>query len=109
MTDAPVCLTLVIARSLRAELFDYLSEQSDLVSGFTASEAAGHGREVRLQSAAEQVKGHAEEVIVRTILERQNAMKLLERLNSAFTGARIVYWTTPVTEFGVIDDAGSSS
>jgi hypothetical protein len=35
-----VCLTLIAGRSLRDELFDYLSEQCDLVSGFTASDAA---------------------------------------------------------------------
>ena len=64
-----VCLTLVAARSLRAELFDYLTEQRDLVSGFSASDAAGHGPDVRLQTSTEQVKGHANEVLVRTILK----------------------------------------
>ena len=33
-----VCLTLIVGRALRDELFDYLSEQRDLVSGFTASD-----------------------------------------------------------------------
>ncbi|MBI5260637.1 MAG: DUF3240 family protein [Bradyrhizobium sp.] len=103
MTGEPVCLTLVLARSLRDELFDFISEQSDLVSGFTASEAAGHGPEVRLRTSAELVKGHADEILVRTILERQNAKRLLERLKSAFAGTRLMYWITPVAEFGVID------
>jgi len=43
MSTERVCLTLIAARSLRDELFDYLSEQRDLVPGFTASDAAGHG------------------------------------------------------------------
>lgn len=98
-----VCLTLVAGRSLRDELFDYLSEQRDLVSGFTASDAAGHGPDVRLQTSAERVKGHADELIVRTILLPQDAAQLLERLKAAFAGSRIVYWITPVSEFGVID------
>ena len=51
MTAEFVCLTLIAARSLRDELFDYLSEQRDLVSGFTASDAAGHGPDVRLQTS----------------------------------------------------------
>ena len=68
MSAEPVCLTLIAARELRDELFDYLSEQRDLVSGFTASDGAGHGPDVRLQTSAEQVKGHADEVMVRTIL-----------------------------------------
>ncbi|MDH6260462.1 DUF3240 family protein [Bradyrhizobium sp. BR13661] len=98
-----VCLTLIAGRSLRDELFDYLSEQRDLVSGFTASDAAGHGPDVRLQTSAERVKGHADELIVRTILEAQAAAELLERLKAAFVGSRIVYWIVPVSEFGVID------
>lgn len=105
MTGEPVCLTLIAARQLREELFDYLSEQRDVVSGFTASDGAGHGPTVRLQTAAEQVKGHADEVLVRIILQRQGAERLLARLKTAFAGTRLVYWIMPVMEFGVIDDA----
>jgi hypothetical protein len=103
MSAELVCLTLIAARSLREELFDYLSAQRDLVSGFTASDAAGHGPDVRLQTPGEQVKGHANDLIVRTILQTQDATQLLERLNTAFAGSRIVYWITSVSEFGVID------
>ncbi len=103
MSAELVCLTLIAARSLRDELFDYLSEQRDLVSGFTASDAAGHGPDVRLQTSAEQVKGHADELMVRTILQVQEAAVLLERLKTAFAGSRIVYWIMPVSEFGVMD------
>jgi hypothetical protein len=104
MSAENVCLTLIAARSLRAELFDYLSEQHDLVSGFNASDAAGHGPDVRLQTSAEQVKGHADEVLVRTVLKAEDAAQLLERLKEAFAGSRLVYWIMPVTAFGAIDD-----
>ena len=104
MTAHPVCLTLIAARSLREELFDYLREQRDLVSGFTASDAAGHGPTVRLQTSAEQVKGHADEVLIRIVLERQDAARLLVRLKTVFSGTRLVYWIMPVIETGVIDD-----
>jgi hypothetical protein len=104
MTTEPVCLTLIAARNLREELFDYLSEQRDLVSGFTASDGAGHGPAVSLQSTAEQVKGHADEVLVRIILERQHAGQLLARIKTAFVGAKVVYWIVPVIEFGLADD-----
>ena len=103
MTTELVCLTLTAALSLRDELFDYLGEQRDLISGFTASDAAGHGPDVRLQTPAEQVKGHADEVLVRAILLEQDAALLLGRLKTAFTGSRLVYWIMPVSEFGVID------
>jgi Protein of unknown function (DUF3240) len=104
MTTEPVCLTLIAARNLREDLFDYLSEQHDLVSGFTASDAAGHGPTVRLHTTAEQVKGHADEVLVRTILQSGDAERLLDRLRTAFAGTRLVYWIMPVVEFGAIDD-----
>jgi len=103
MTTELVCLTLTAALSLRDELFDYLGEQRDLISGFTASDAAGHGPDVRLQTPAEQVKGHADELVVRIILQAQDAAQLLERLKTAFAGSRMVYWIMPVSEFGVID------
>ena len=103
MTTEFVCLTLIAARSLRDELFDYLGEQRDLISGFTASDAAGHGPDVRLQTPAEQVKGHADELMVRVILLAQDAAQLLERLKTAFAGSRMFYWIMPVSQFGVID------
>jgi hypothetical protein len=92
MSDRPVCLTLIVPRQLREEVFDYLIEQTDLVSGFTASHAAGHGAEVRLQTAA-----------VQMILAERNAAGLLDRLRASFAGTKLVYWTMPVTEFGTID------
>jgi hypothetical protein len=103
MTTELVCLTLTAALSLRDELFDYLGEQRDLISGFTASDAAGHGPDVRLQTPAEQVKGHADELMVRIILQAQDAAQLLERLKTEFAGSRMVYWIMPVSQFGVID------
>lgn len=104
MSAELVCLTLIAARKLREELFDYLSEQHDVVPGFMATDGAGHGPTVRLQTTAEQVQGHADELLVRTILERQDAARLIGRLKTAFTGTRLVYWITPVTGFGVIDE-----
>jgi hypothetical protein len=103
MTGEPVCLTLIAARKLREELFDYLSEQRDLVSGFTASDGAGHGPTVQLHSTTEQVKGHADEVLVRTS-SNGDAARRLARLKTAFAGTKIAYWITPVLEFGVIED-----
>ncbi|MDA9479610.1 hypothetical protein XI03_34960 [Bradyrhizobium sp. CCBAU 65884] len=98
-----VCLTLIAGRALRDELFNFLSEQRDLVSGFTASDVAGHGPDVRLQTLTELVKGHADELMVRTVLGVQEAAQLLERLKATFAGSRIVYWILPVAEFGVIN------
>jgi hypothetical protein len=103
MTSAPICLVLIAPRQLRDELFDELSEQTDLVAGFTASDAAGHGPAVRLHTAAEHVKGHADQVVVRIILQRADADRLLDRLRISFAGTKLVYWILPVTDFGAID------
>jgi hypothetical protein len=103
MTDGPVCLTLIVPHRLRDEVFDYLIEQTDLVSGFTASHGAGHGAEVRLQTAAERVKGHADQTAVQMILAGKDATSLLDRLRVSLAGTKLVYWTMPVTEFGTID------
>ncbi|MBW7968259.1 DUF3240 family protein [Bradyrhizobium sp. BR 10289] len=103
MTDQPVCLTLIVPHRLRDEMFDFLTEQSDLVSGFTAARGSGHGAEVRLLTAAERVKGHADQTIVQVVLAGADAGHLLGRLRVSFAGTKLVYWTTPVTEHGRID------
>jgi hypothetical protein len=103
MIEETVCLTLIVPRKLRDELFDNLSEQADLVSGFTATDAAGHGTKVQLHTAAEHVKGHADQTVVRVILSRTNSHRLLERLRVSFAGTNIVYWVLPVAGFGIID------
>jgi len=41
--------------------------------------------------------------MVSAVLQAQAAVELIERLKKAFTGSRLVYWITPVTEFGRID------
>jgi hypothetical protein len=52
MSAELVCLTLIAARSLRDELFDYLSEQSDIAPGFTASAARGRDDSImRIETA----------------------------------------------------------
>ncbi|TPQ33895.1 DUF3240 domain-containing protein [Bradyrhizobium guangdongense] len=103
MSTAPVCLTLIASRELRDELFDYLGEQADIVSGFTATDAAGHGHDVRLQTQAERVRGHADQVVVRIVLPQLDATRLLDRIKVSLAGTRLVYWIVPVTEFGTID------
>lgn len=102
MTNEMVCLTLIAARQFRDELFDYLGEQSDLVPGFTASDAAGHGADVRLPSPGERVKGYADQLLVRIVLQKASADRLLERLRVSFAGTNLVYWVMPVADFGTL-------
>ena len=87
MIDQPVCLTLIVPHQLRDEMFDFLTEQSDLVSGFTASQGSGH----------------ADQTIVQVVLRGKDASRLLDRVRVSFAGTKLVYWTTPVTERGTIE------
>jgi hypothetical protein len=103
MTTAQVCLTLIVSNAIREELFEYLSQQTELVSGFTASNAEGHGPTERLHSTTEQVKGRADRVLVRIILGASAAQRLIERMQTAFRGSHLVYWMMPVSRAGVID------
>jgi len=103
MIDQLVCLTLIVPHRLRDEVFDHLAEQSDLVSGFTATQGSGHGTEVRLHTAAERVKGHADQTVVQVVLPGREAGRLIDRLRVSFAGTKLVYWTTPVMELGSID------
>lgn len=103
MTDGQVCLTLILSRQFRDELFDFLGEQTDLVKGFTAGDAAGHGAGLRLHTSSERVKGHADQIVVWIVLQGSDTALLIDRLRTAFSGTKLVYWIVPVTEVGVID------
>ncbi|MGJ5208666.1 DUF3240 family protein [Bradyrhizobium sp. HKCCYLR20261] len=103
MTGQAVCLTLIVPQGLRAEVLDHLAEQTDLVTGFTASDAAGHGARARLRSPSERVQGHANEIVVQIVLQEKDLERLLQRLGSAFAGTQLVYWAVPVIAFGIID------
>jgi hypothetical protein len=56
-----------------------------------------------LHTAAERVKSHADRAVLRVILSRFDANRLLDRLRLSFAGTKLVYWILPVTEFGKID------
>jgi hypothetical protein len=102
MTGEYVCLSLILARKLREELLDFLSEQPGQTSGFTVSDAAGHGSGVQLPTAAERVKGHADQVHVQIVLPGADARRLVDQLRHSFAGCNLVYWIAPVAEFGTI-------
>jgi hypothetical protein len=102
MTDLPVCLMLIVPRKLRDELFEYLSEQTDLASGFTASDGAGHGAEVRQHTAAERVKGHADQAVVRVSCRRWTPSACSTGSGPRFSGPSSSNWILPVAEFGII-------
>ena len=104
MTAESVCLTLIAARSFARSCSTISASSAIWYPDSRHPMAPDTARRYGCRRSAEQVKGHADEVMVRTILERQDAARLLARLKTAFAGSRMVYWIMPVTEFGVIDD-----
>jgi len=94
---------MIVPRPLRDDLLDYISEQNDLLFGFTAFDAAGHGSTIRLRTPAEQVKGHADQTMAQIVLPRASAEELIERMRTSFAGTRLVFWMLPVLQFGAIE------
>ena len=103
MNDPRVHFTLIAGRELREELLDFLSEQTELVPGFTVLESTGHSPTVRLPSMAEQVKGRADRVMVQMVLPEAAATALIARLEKGFAGAHLNYWITPLLYSGIIE------
>lgn len=100
MTTAECRLTLIAPKALEENLLDLLLEHPALVSGFTTSEVEGHGRSITYQSNAEKVRGRALRVRMQIIMPHADVQILLQEIRQALPRANIVYYLTPVMEFG---------
>ncbi len=100
MNHPDTCLTLLFPKILEDRVIDMLMEHEILVRGFTLCEADELGRSADYQTALEKVRGRAHRVQVMVILERAGANKVIEDLKRMLPRANIVYYMTPVTEFG---------
>lgn len=100
-TDGPpVLLTLVMPEDVAQRIEDFLLTNGDLVRGFTANTAEGHGSVVELVAPAELVQGHAPRTVIRTVGREAPIRELLQRLKRQFPGANVFYWLVPVIEAG---------
>ena len=100
MNTPDCCLTLIAPQALEENLLDLLLERDALVGGFTASGVEGHGRNVVYQSSAEQVRGRAHQVKMQIIMRHADAQTLLHDIKQALPHANIIYYITPLAEFG---------
>ena len=100
MNSPDCCLTLIVPKALEENLVDLLLEHEALADGFTASGVEGHGRNVVYQSSAEQVRGRAHQVKMQIIMRHADAQTLLHDIKQALPRANIVYYVTPLAEFG---------
>jgi len=94
------CLTIVLPDGLEEELVDELLGHPDWTGGFVISRAEGSGQTVRLQRAAEQVRGRAPQVVIQTVLNQVDARSLIAHLRETLPAGDVAYWISPVLEFG---------
>ncbi|HWQ94067.1 MAG TPA: DUF3240 family protein [Gammaproteobacteria bacterium] len=100
MSHPDTCLTLLFPKILEDRVIDMLVESEVLVRGFTLCEVDELGRAAEYQTALEKVLGRAHRMQVTIILDRAGADKVIKDLKQILPRASIVYYMTPVTEFG---------
>lgn len=103
MTVQPdTLLTLLAPAALEEDVIDLLLAAPELAPGFTTSPADGHGADVRLASAAEQVRGRGRRVRFEVALRAQDVPPLCEHLRGGLSGAHVFSWTTPLLSCGTL-------
>jgi hypothetical protein len=97
---AEVLLTLVMANDTAQHVEDLLLSRPDIVRGFTASHAEGHGSVVQLVEPSEMVAGHAPRTMIRTIGSETAMRAILALIKSELPRANVFYWLVPIIELG---------
>ncbi len=97
---ADVLLSLTLPNDVAQHVEDLLLSRPDLVPGFTASSADGHGSVVQLVEPGELVAGHAPRTQIRMIGPEDNMRAVLALLKTQLPRANLFYWLVPVIEMG---------
>ncbi len=100
MKPLDCCLTLVCHKSLEERMVDQMLEHPEWVQGFTVARVEGHSRKELLPSVLEQVRGRSLRIEIRSVMNLADARALIAHLKTAEPNPEIVYWITPVTDFG---------
>ncbi len=97
-----LCLLVIYAPpALEESLVDWLLE-NDSVSGFSTTEAYGHGQRQSGMSLLEQVTGRQRRVQFMIETGRETAEKLVAGLKLKFNGTGLHYQLMPVLEAGQV-------
>jgi len=97
---ADVLLSLTMPNDVAQHVEDLLLSRPDLVRGFTASIAEGHGSVVPLVEAAELVSGHSPRTQIRTVGSEESMRAVLALIKAELPQANVFYWLVPVIEMG---------
>lgn len=100
MNTPDCCLTLVFPKALEENLIDLLLSHPDLASGFTTLNVEGHGSGAVYRNILEQVRGRTHHVQMQIVLARSDADSLLQHMKAELPNREIIYWISPVLEFG---------
>ncbi|MDP3538946.1 MAG: DUF3240 family protein [Azonexus sp.] len=97
---ADVLLSLTMPTDVAQHVEDLLLSRSDLVRGFTASIAEGHGAVVPLVEPAELVSGHSPRVQIRLAGPEEAMREVLSLIKAELPRANVFYWLVPIIEMG---------
>jgi len=97
---ADVLLSLTMPNDVAQHVEDLLLSRPDLVRGFTASIAEGHGAVVPLVEPAELVSGHSPRTQIRTVGSEESMRAILALIKADLPRANVFYWLIPVIEMG---------
>jgi len=97
---ADVLLSLTMPNDIAEHVKDLLLSRPDLVRGFTATQAEGHGSVVPLVAPSELVSGHSPRTQIRLLGPEQNMRAALALIKAELPKANIVFWLVPVIEMG---------
>lgn len=103
MSDTPattVFLSLALPDNIVQDVEDFLLSRPDLVRGFTAIAADGHGTIVPLVAMEELVSGHSRRILIQTIGPRPAMEEMLALLKEKLPRANIYFWMIPVLAAG---------
>lgn len=97
---ADVLLSLTMPNDVAQHVEDLLLSRPDLVRGFTASVAEGHGAVVPLVEPGELVSGHSPRTQIRTVGSEESMRAVLAMIKAEMPRANIFFWLVPVIEMG---------
>ncbi len=95
-----VLLTIVAPARLKDELLELLLKHPELASGFTVSQAEGHGADLAFRTVTDQVRGREDRIRTECVMEDVDIPALREIIKQGLPCSNIVCWAVPVMEFG---------
>ena len=97
---ADVLLSLTMPDDVAEHVKDLLLSRPDLVRGFTASHAEGHGSVVPLVAPSELVSGHSPRTQIRAVGTEEDMRAVLAMIKAELPNTNIFFWLVPIIEMG---------